>query len=274
MSHSESAPPSKVKLMSDGVTKQYWMDREQRDFLALDRVSLAIHEREFVCIVGPSGCGKTTFLNLVAGLLPYEEGILAIDGKKVEGPGTDRALVFQSASLLPWRTVFDNVLFGMQLHKKFSNKTMQSRAQDFIKMVGLEGTGNQYPSELSGGMQQRVNLARALATDADMLLMDEPFASLDAQTREFMQDELLKIWRQSEKTVLFITHQIDEAIFLADRVFVFGTKPGRLKAEVPVPFERPRSLRLKRAPEFIQLTDMIWELIEEEARRTGMILAE
>lgn len=139
-------------------------------------------------------------------------------------------------------------------------------------MVGLKGTENQYPSELSGGMQQRVNLARALATDADILLMDEPFASLDAQTREFMQDELLKIWRRSGKTVLFITHQIDEAVFLADRVFVFGIMPGRLKAEITVPFERPRSLRLKRDSEFIQLTDQIWQLIEEEVRRTGMVL--
>jgi len=260
------------KLVADGVTKRYWLEREQRDLLALEDVSLTIHNQEFVCIVGPSGCGKTTFLNVVAGLLPCEEGSLAIDGRMLEGPGTDRAMVFQNASLLPWRTVFDNVLFGMQLHKKFTAEEMRTRAQEFISMVGLKGTENQYPSELSGGMQQRVNLARALATDADILLMDEPFASLDAQTREFMQDELLKIWRRSGKTVLFITHQIDEAVFLADRVFVFGIMPGRLKAEITVPFERPRSLRLKRDSEFIQLTDQIWQLIEEEVRRTGMVL--
>ncbi len=260
------------KLIADGVTKRYWLEREQRDLLALEDVSLTIHNQEFVCIVGPSGCGKTTFLNVVAGLLPCEEGSLAIDGRMLEGPGTDRAMVFQNASLLPWRTVFDNVLFGMQLHKKFTAEEMRTRAQEFISMVGLKGTENQYPSELSGGMQQRVNLARALATDADILLMDEPFASLDAQTREFMQDELLKIWRRSGKTVLFITHQIDEAVFLADRVFVFGIMPGRLKAEITVPFERPRSLRLKRDSEFIQLTDQIWQLIEEEVRRTGMVL--
>jgi len=162
----------------------------------------------------------------------------------------------------------------MQLHKKFSKQDMQDRAAHFIKMVGLQGAENQYPSELSGGMQQRVNLARALATDADILLMDEPFASLDAQTREFMQEELLKIWERAGKTVLFITHQIDEAIFLADRVFVFGTKPGRLKAEIIIPFDRPRSLKMKRDPEFIQITDEIWQLIEEEARRTGMILVD
>ena len=171
-------------------------------------------------------------------------------------------------------TVFENILFGMQLHKKFSKQDMQDRAAHFIKMVGLQGTENQYPSELSGGMQQRVNLARALATDADILLMDEPFASLDAQTREFMQEELLKIWERAGKTVLFITHQIDEAIFLADRVFVFGTKPGRLKAEIIIPFDRPRSLKVKRDPEFIQITDKIWRLIEGEARRTGMILVD
>ena len=271
---SDLNPSTGVKLVADEVTKRYWLEREQRDFLALEKVNLSIHDQEFVCIVGPSGCGKTTFLNMVAGLLSCEEGRLTIDGQVVKGPGTERAMVFQSASLLPWRTVFDNVLFGMQLHKKYSKQDMQSRARQFIKMVGLEGAENQYPSELSGGMQQRVNLARALATDADILLMDEPFASLDAQTREFMQDELLKIWRQSGKTVLFITHQIDEAIFLADRVFVFGIKPGRLKAEISVPFERPRSLRLKRDTEFIRLTDQIWQLIEEEARRTGMVLVE
>ena len=147
-----------VKLLAEGVTKQYWLEREQRDFLALDRVNLSINEREFVCIVGPSGCGKTTFLNMVAGLLSCEEGALTIDGHRVEGPGTERALVFQSDSLLPWRTVFDNVLFGMQLHKKFNVDEMQSRAQDFIKMVGLQGTENQYPSELSGATPSRPGL--------------------------------------------------------------------------------------------------------------------
>ncbi len=270
----EPHSPPRVKLVADDVTKRYWIEREQRDILALERVNLSVREQEFVSIVGPSGCGKTTFLNMVAGLLPCEEGALTIDGRILEGPGTDRAMVFQSASLLPWRTVFENILFGMQLHKKFSKQDMQDRAAHFIKMVGLQGTENQYPSELSGGMQQRVNLARALATDADILLMDEPFASLDAQTREFMQEELLKIWERAGKTVLFITHQIDEAIFLADRVFVFGTKPGRLKAEIIIPFDRPRSLKMKRDPEFIQITDKIWQLIEEEARRTGMILVD
>ena len=180
-------------------------------------------------------------------------------------------MVFQSPCLLPWRTVEHNVLYGMQLHKKFDRIEMTERAAHFIALVGLGGFENSYPSELSGGMQQRVNLARALATDADVLLMDEPFAALDAQTREFMQSELLKIWTKARKTVLFITHQINEAIYLGDRVLVFSARPGRIKAEFDIPFERPRGLSLKRDARFLEVEDKIWDLIEEEALRTGMM---
>ena len=167
---------------------------------------------------GPSGCGKTSLLNIIAGLLPYDEGSVAIDGRKVHGPGIDRAVVFQHSSLLPWRTIAGNVRYGMELQKRFDKATMTERTEYFTKLVGLGGFEKHYPSELSGGMQQRVNLARALAADPAVLLMDEPFAALDAQTREFMQSELLKIWAKARKTVLFITHQINEAIYLADRV--------------------------------------------------------
>ncbi|HEY8578549.1 MAG TPA: ABC transporter ATP-binding protein [Beijerinckiaceae bacterium] len=264
------SPP---KLVAQDVSKIFWIEDEDTPVHALDRVSLNIRDGEFVCIVGPSGCGKTTFLNIVAGLLPYDGGHIEIAGNETKGPGRDRAVVFQQARLLPWRTTFDNVMYGMQLHRRFSEAEMRERAQHYIDLVGLRGFERRHPSELSGGMQQRVNLARALATDPEILLMDEPFAALDAQTREFMQAELLRIWRQAQKTVLFVTHQIDEAVFLADRVIVFGTRPGRFKADFKVDFPRPRSLSLKRDPRFLNMMDDIWRLIEEEARRAGLMHA-
>ncbi len=245
----------------------YFLEREEKEFLAFENVSLELADGEFVCVVGPSGCGKTTLLNVIAGLLKYETGMLSIDGKQVNGPDTTRAMVFQNASLLPWRTVMGNVRYGMEMQRILPASTMDERAQKFIALVGLTGFEKRFPSELSGGMQQRVNLARALATDPQVMLLDEPFAALDAQTREFMQAEVLKIWDASKKTVLFITHQIDEAVFLADRVIVMGTRPGRIRSEFPVPFERPRKLSVKRQPEFLALCDSIWAEIEEEARR-------
>jgi NitT/TauT family transport system ATP-binding protein len=259
-----------VKLAAAGVTKHFWIDGAAEPVVALSDVSLQVAEGEFLCIVGPSGCGKTTFLNIVAGLLPFDRGRIEIGGREVDGPGRDRAVVFQQSSLLPWRNTLDNVLYGMQLHRRFSPEEMRDRARRYIDLVGLRGFERHYPAELSGGMQQRVNLARALATDPEILLMDEPFAALDAQTREFMQAELLRIWQKAGKTVIFVTHQIDEAAYLADRVVVFGTRPGRLKAEFDVPFARPRGLELKRAPEFLALLDRVWRLIEEEAARAGL----
>jgi NitT/TauT family transport system ATP-binding protein len=262
------------KLVIDRMSYRYYLEREDAEFLAFSDVSLSINDGEFVAIVGPSGCGKTTLLNVVAGLLPYDEGSLTIAGEAVNGPGTNRSMVFQNASLLPWRTVAANVRYGMEMQRRFDAGTMDRRTAEMIRLVGLSGFEERFPSELSGGMQQRVNLARALATDPDVLLMDEPFAALDAQTREFMQSELLKIWSRSKKTVLFITHQIDEAAFLADRVVVMGTRPGRIKQEFRVPFERPRALSLKRDPKFLAVCDDIWRLIEEEAERINVIRAE
>ncbi len=264
---------AETMLDIDRLTYRYWLEREEREFLAFADVSLKVADGEFVCIVGPSGCGKTTLLNVVAGLLRYDEGSLRIRGALVNGPGISRAMVFQQASLLPWRTVTGNVRYGMEMQRRFDETTMRERAEHFIKLVGLAGFEARFPSELSGGMQQRANLARALATDPEVLLMDEPFAALDAQTREFMQSELLKIWTRQKKTVLFITHQIDEAVFLADRVIVMGTRPGRIKREFAVPFARPRSLSVKRDPEFLKINDEIWGLIEEEAARSGIIRA-
>jgi len=262
-----------VKLQIDHLTKHYWLERENRDVLAVSDVSFSVGDGEFLAIVGPSGCGKTSMLNIIAGLLPYEEGTVTIDGKRVSGPGIDRAVVFQHASLLPWRTIAGNVRYGMELQKRFDQATMKERTEYFIKLVGLTGFERHYPSELSGGMQQRVNLARALAADPVVMLMDEPFAALDAQTREFMQAELLKIWSKAKKTVVFITHQINEAIYLADRVVVMSARPGRVKDIFQVPFERPRSLSLKRDPRFLQLEDAVWKLIEEESDRLGMVAA-
>ena len=262
-----------VKLQIEHLTKHYWVEREDRDVPALSDVSFSVEDGEFLAIVGPSGCGKTSMLNIVAGLLPYEEGNVSLDGKKVTGPGIDRAVVFQHSSLLPWRTIAGNVRYGMELQKRFDHATMKERTDHFIKLVGLTGFERHYPSELSGGMQQRVNLARALAADPVVMLMDEPFAALDAQTREFMQAELLKIWTKAKKTVVFITHQINEAIYLADRVVVMSARPGRVKDIFKVPFSRPRNLSLKRDPRFLELEDKVWKLIEEESEHLGMVAA-
>ena len=248
------------------------MERDSSQVVALDDVSLSVNDGEFLAIVGPSGCGKTSLMNIVAGLLSYEQGDVSIDGKKVHGPGTDRAVVFQHSSLLPWRSIMGNIRYGMEMQKRFDEATMQQRAEHFLKLVGLTGFEKHFPGELSGGMQQRVNLARALAADPVVLLMDEPFAALDSQTREFMQAELLKIWTKAQKTVVFITHQINEAVFLADRVAVMSPRPGRLKAIFDIPFGRPRTLALKRDPKFLEIEDQIWKLIEEESDRMGMVV--
>ena len=253
------------KVEIERMTYRYWLERESREFVAFADVSLDIADGEFVCICGPSGCGKSTLLNVVAGLLTYDEGLLRVRGVPVNGAGVSRSMVFQHASLLPWRTVAGNVRYGMEMQRRFDKATMDERTGHFIERVGLRGFESRYPSELSGGMQQRVNLARALATDPEVLLMDEPFAALDAQTRESMQAELLKIWTQAGKTVIFITHQIDEAVYLADRVVVMGTRPGRIKGEFRIPFARPRTLQIKRDPEFLRLSDQIWSLIEHDS---------
>ena len=256
-----------VKLEAQGIRVEYYQPRTETRLTALDDVNLHVMDGEFVSIVGPSGCGKTTFLSVVDGLTPATGGRILIDGKVVTRPGSDRAVVFQDASLLPWRTVLGNVLYGLECQGINSHQARE-RAQHFIEMVGLGGFENHYSHELSGGMQQRVNLARALAVDPQILLMDEPFASLDAQTREVMQEELLNIWRQAKKTVLFVTHQINEAIYLSDRVIVFTARPGTVKQTVAIDIERPRKLAVKRGPRFLALEDHVWDLIENEVKKT------
>ena len=232
---------------------------------ALRSIDVAVEQGEFISVVGPSGCGKTTFLRIVAGLEPATSGTILIDGAPLAGPGSNRGFVFQNDSLLPWRTVLANALIGPEVAGRVGEKE-RKRTLDLLKLVGLGGFENYYPRQLSGGMRQRVNLARALAIDPDVLLMDEPFASLDAQTREIMQTELLRIWEQGRKTVLFVTHQIDEAVFLSDRVLVFARRPGRLQESIEIKLPRPRALALKRTPEFIAYVDRIWTMIEHDVR--------
>ena len=232
---------------------------------ALRNVDVAVERGEFISVVGPSGCGKTTFLRMVAGLEPATSGTILLDGNTLTGPGSNRGFVFQNDSLLPWRTVLANALIGPEVAGQVGD-TEKKRTLDLLKLVGLGGFESYFPRQLSGGMRQRVNLARALAIDPDVLLMDEPFASLDAQTREIMQTELLRIWEQGRKTVLFVTHQIDEAVFLSDRVLVFARRPGRLQETVEVKLARPRTLAIKRTPEFIGYVDHIWKMIEHDVR--------
>jgi NitT/TauT family transport system ATP-binding protein len=232
---------------------------------ALRGIDLSINEGEFVSIVGASGSGKSTLLRIIDGLLPPSGGSVLVDGTKVDRPGPDRAMVFQQDSLLPWKTVSENVGYGLTLAHRPKADVAQI-AQRFVDLTGLRGFESHYPHQLSGGMRQRVNVARALAVDPKILLLDEPFAALDAQTREIMQTELLLIWQKTRKTILLITHQIDEAVFLSDRVIVFSARPGTVRQEVVVDLPRPRSLELKRQPEFVGLVDRIWKLIEAEVR--------
>jgi NitT/TauT family transport system ATP-binding protein len=256
-----------AKLQAIDVRMEYYQPRTNSRLLAIDSFSISIEEGEFVSIVGPSGCGKSTFLKIVDGLVEPTGGTLLVDGHTISKPGQDRAMVFQDASLFPWYTVLDNVAYGLEC-QGVRRKEARARAEPFIELVGLAGFGHHYPYELSGGMQQRVNLARALAVDPELLLMDEPFAALDAQTREVMQSELLSIWQRAHRTVLFITHQIDEAIYLSDRVLVMSARPGRLLADVPVDIPRPRELQVKRSARFLDYVDRIWNLIESQVKRT------
>jgi NitT/TauT family transport system ATP-binding protein len=230
---------------------------------ALQNFDIDIGEGEFLSIVGPSGCGKSTFLNVLLGLVKPDSGDIRMDGKPITGPGTDRAMVFQEFGLLPWRTVQHNVELGLEL-KGMAAEARRKVSQPLIQMVGLTGFEGHYPHELSGGMKQRVGLARALATDPNVLLMDEPFAALDAQTRDLMQVELLRIWQEAKKTVLFVTHQIDEAIYLSDRVMVMSKRPGRAKKIFPIELSRPRDYEMRVTPEFNALKLEIWNELKDE----------
>jgi NitT/TauT family transport system ATP-binding protein len=231
--------------------------------LALEDVSLEVREREFLALLGPSGCGKSTLLYLIGGFLPVESGRIAIDGKPIAAPGPDRGIVFQHFALFPWKTVRGNILYGLE-RQGMPRAERERRAQDFIDLVGLTGFEDSYPSHLSGGMKQRTAIARTLAFDPKILLMDEPFGALDAQTRHLMQSELLGIWQRTPKTVIFVTHDVQEAVYLADRVVVMSARPGRIMATVDTRFDK-NDKDIFRAKPFIDKVDELWGLVREEA---------
>jgi NitT/TauT family transport system ATP-binding protein len=234
------------------------------DFHALSDFSLTVREGEFVTVVGPSGCGKSTLLDILVGLSEANEGEVLIDGRQVRGPALDRGIVLQGYALFPWRSVRKNIEFGLEI-KRMPKKERAERSAHFIKLVGLEGFEDHYPYELSGGMQQRVAIARSLAFDPEVLFMDEPFAAVDAQTRETMQDELLSIWEKTQKTIIFVTHSIEEAVGLADRVAVMSKSPGRVKEIVEVSLPRPRRIsQIRDTTDFNVITHRVWELLQDK----------
>ena len=242
-----------------------------RPVLALDDVSLEVRPREFVALLGPSGCGKSTLLYLIGGFLPTESGNILVDGKPVAGPGPDRGIVFQHFALFPWKTVRANILYGLE-RQGMPRAEREQRAQAFIDLVGLKGFEDSYPSQLSGGMKQRTALARTLAFDPEILLMDEPFGALDAQTRSLMQAELLRIWQHTPKTVIFVTHDVQEAVYLADRVAVMSARPGRIKAIVETKFDK-NDRELFKSKAFVDKVDEAWTLVRDEAIKAQEIRA-
>ena len=250
-----------IKLKIDNVVKEY--EGRNGKTVALNGVNLDIKENEFICVVGPSGCGKSTLLNIIAGLHEPTSGAAYLDGKKIEGTGVERGVVFQQYALFPWRTVLKNVMFPLEM-KKTPKEEAEQIALKYIKAVGLEGFENSYPKELSGGMKQRVAIARAYAADPEVLLLDEPFGALDAQTRVQLQTELLETWQKEKKTCFFITHDVDEAIILAQRVIIMSARPGRIKEVIDIDIPYPRNQETKMLPRFTELKNYIWNMVYKE----------
>jgi len=260
-----------------GLNKTFPARGKDAPVEALKDVSLTINDGEFVTVLGPSGCGKTTLLRIIGGLIHQDAGQILIDGRTVAGPGPERAMVFQSIALMPWSTILGNVAFGLKL-RGVPKSQREARATELLELVGLTGFENRLPGELSGGMQQRVGLARALAVDPKILLMDEPFGALDEQTRRLLQEELLQIWEATRKTVIFITHSMEEAVLLGDRVVLMSPRPGRIVDVMPVPLPRPRAAavdQIEGSGEFAALTAELWRRLREMqvfrrgARRAG-----
>ena len=244
-----------------GVTKSY--ETRKGDFLALDTVNLDVEKNEFICVVGPSGCGKTTLLNIIAGLIPASTGEVLVKGERVDGPGKGKGVVFQQYALYPWLTVQKNVEFGLKMHGVGKEKRAEIAAK-YINMVGLSRFASSYPKELSGGMKQRVAIARAYSTNPDVLLMDEPFGALDAQTRAQLQENLLKTWEAEKKTCFFITHDVDEAVLLATKVIIMSAGPGRIREEVDIDLPYPRTQETKLSARFNELKNDIWNKVYRE----------
>jgi NitT/TauT family transport system ATP-binding protein len=251
------------KILLTGVEQRFASAQTKQTVTALERVDLAIADKEFVCVLGPSGCGKSTLLNVIAGFLTPTAGSATLDGRPIVGPGPDRGVIFQEPTLFPWLTAFDNVTFGPRMRTRPTEEYARA-AHEALRLVGLEGFERHLPRNLSGGMKQRVALARVLVANPQVLLMDEPFGALDAQTRTVMQELVQSIWERDQKTVLFITHDVEEAIFLADRVVVMTARPGRIKQEIRIDLPRPRTLSTITTPEFMELKRMMLELIREE----------
>lgn len=254
-----------VKLIVEGLSHRYPDEYTGKSVHALDNINLQVNEGELVSVVGPSGCGKSTLLNILAGLLPYREGRVAVDGVTIQGPGPDRGVVFQEHAILPWRTVTRNIGHGLEI-RKLPKDQIAKRVQEFVDLVGLTGFEDKYPHELSGGMKQRCAVARTLCADPVVMLMDEPFAAVDAQTRITLQEEMNRIALVTRKTIVFITHSVDEAAFLADRCFVFSARPGRLKKIVKIGIPRDKRIwaDMNADAEFIRARDEILKLVREE----------
>jgi NitT/TauT family transport system ATP-binding protein len=258
-----SAPRNGSGISIANVAHEYRPPRG-RPVLALDSFSIDIKEREFVALLGPSGCGKSTLLYLLGGFMPLQQGEITVNGRAVAGPGPDRGIVFQNFALFPWKTVRQNVLYGLE-KQRLPKDERERLAQHYIDLVNLSGFEDSYPSQLSGGMKQRVAIARTLAIKPDTLLMDEPFGALDAQTRSLMQEELIAIWQRSPTTVVFVTHDVREAVLLADRIAVMTARPGRLKEVVATKLDGRRSADVLKSREFLDMVDYVWGLVREEA---------
>jgi NitT/TauT family transport system ATP-binding protein len=258
MGHAEG----KIALEASGVRKIYSKDGREMPVLDIERFTA--REGEFITLIGPSGCGKSTFLHIMGGFIPAE-GTVKVYGDAVNGPGPDRGMMFQEFALFPWKTVAGNVAWGLEA-QGYEKRTIEETVARYLEIMGLAEFRNHYPSEISGGMKQRAALARVLAFDPKVLLMDEPFGALDAQTRETMQEEVTRIWERTRKTIVFVTHDIEEAVFLGDRVVVLSARPGRIREDIRIDLPRPRTLEIKKSSQCHEYRNQIWDLIRQESR--------
>jgi NitT/TauT family transport system ATP-binding protein len=254
---------SVIALQASGIRKSYAKNGQALEILDIER--FAAREGEFITIIGPSGCGKSTLLHIMGGFIKAEAGRIEVYGREVSDPGPDRGMMFQEFSLFPWKTVAGNIAWGLEVQGMTRNK-IEEIVQRQLDMIGLADFRNHYPAELSGGMKQRAALARVLAFDPKVLLMDEPFGALDAQTRELMQEELTRLWERTGKTIVFVTHDIEEAVYLGDRVVVLSARPGRIREEVKIDLPRPRALEIKKSTQCHEYRNHIWDLIRSESR--------